>query len=226
MIQQHRSVRSSCRVQGEGLSRVTTPDDLVLIQAVSQRDSGALMDLYDRYHRICFAVSWRILNDATLAEEAVQDTFLQVWNRAATFDPDRGANVRGWILTILHHRSIDIRRRTIDRHPGTVPLEGVDYRLAVPDVWAEVSAMLTGEQVRSALAALPRDQQRAIELAYFDGMTHGEIAEQEHIPLGTVKGRLRLGLKKLASELRTLAAPAGVPLPPGTPGIAPGETSR
>lgn len=186
---------------------MTTPDDLDLIQAISQQDSGALMELYDRYHRICFAVSYRILHDATMAEEAVQDTFLQVWNRASTFDRERGSNVRGWILTILHHRSIDFRRRHIDRGPGLVALDDVDYRLAVPDAWAEVSATLTRDQVRAAIATLPPEQRRAIELAYFDGMTHGEIAAQEDIPLGTVKGRLRLGLKKLSTELRTLAAP-------------------
>lgn len=205
---------------------MTTPDDLDLIQAVSQRDSGALMELYDRYHRICFAVSYRILHDATMAEEAVQDTFLQVWNRAGTFDPARGSNVRGWILTILHHRSIDFRRRHIDRHPGSVALDDVEYRLAVPDAWAEVSATLTRDDVRTALATLPREQQRAIELAYFDGMTHGEIAEQESVPLGTVKGRLRLGLKKLSTELRFLAAPGGGGVQHPSTDIVPGGTSR
>ncbi|MGC4108735.1 MAG: sigma-70 family RNA polymerase sigma factor [Thermomicrobiales bacterium] len=190
---------------------MTTPDDLDLIQAISRQDSGALMELYDRYHRICFAVSWRILADATLAEEAVQDAFMQVWNRASTFNPDRGTNVRGWLLTILHNRSIDLRRRTIDRRPNTVTLDDVDYRLSVPDVWAHVSEMLTREQVRSALTTLPDEQRRAIELAYFDGLTHGEIAAREGIPLGTVKGRLRLGLKKLSIELQTLAAPDGQP---------------
>lgn len=184
------------------------------------------MELYDRYHRLCFAVSYRILHDAAMAEEAVQDTFLQVWNRADTFDPERGTNVRGWILTILHHRSIDFRRRHIDRLPGMVALEDVDYRLAVPDAWADVSATLTREEVRAALATLPGDQRRAIELAYFDGMSHGQIAEAEQIPLGTVKGRLRLGLKKLSMELRPLAPPAVAQQMPGTTDAAPGGTSR
>ncbi|MGN6032810.1 MAG: RNA polymerase sigma factor [Thermomicrobiales bacterium] len=204
---------------------MTTPDDLDLIQAVSQRDSGALMELYDRYHRICFAVSYRILHDATMAEEAVQDTFLQVWNRATTFDRDRGTNVRGWILTILHHRSIDFRRRHIDRGPGIVALDDVDYRLAVPDAWAEVSETLTRDQVRSALATLPPEQRRAIELAYFDGMTHGEIATQEDIPLGTVKGRLRLGLKKLSIELRTPATAESASWSPSQPQPQPQPSS-
>lgn len=185
---------------------MTTPEDSDLIQAIARQDSDALMHLYDRYNRLCFAVAYRIVNDASLAEEVVQDAYLQVWNRASTFDFERGRNVRGWLLTIVHHRSIDFRRRYHDRQVGQVSLDDVEYSLSVPDVWRDVSATLTRDEMRSAIDTLPQDQKRAIQLAYFEGLTHGEIAEREGTPLGTVKGRIRLGLKKLHTEL---LAPSG-----------------
>lgn len=159
------------------------------------------MAMYDRYGRLSFALAYRIVGDPSLAEEVVQDAFLQVWNRAGTFDLARGNNVRGWLMTIVHNRSIDFRRRDIDRRPAHVPIDDVDDLLSVPDVWGDVSATLTRESMRAAVDTLPRDQRRAIELAFFDGLTHGEIAEREDAPLGTIKGRLRLGMKKLRSVL-------------------------
>ena len=180
---------------------MTTPEDNELIQAVARRDSNALMLLYDRYNRLCFAVAYRIVNDPSQAEEVVQDAFLQVWDRATTFDLARGGNLRGWLLTIVHHRAIDSRRRNHDRQVGQTTLEDVEHLLSTPDAWQDVAAMLTREQVRVAIDTLPPDQSRVIRLAYFEGLSHGEIAERESAPLGTVKGRIRLGLKKLHAEL-------------------------
>lgn len=180
---------------------MTTPEDNELIQAVARRDSNALMLLYDRYNRLCFAVAYRIVNDPSQAEEVVQDAFLQVWNRATTFDLARGGNLRGWLLTIVHHRAIDFRRRNHDRQVGQTTLEDVEHLLSTPDAWQDVAATLTREQVRVAINTLPPDQSRVIRLAYFEGLSHGEIAERESAPLGTVKGRIRLGLKKLHAEL-------------------------
>lgn len=176
-------------------------NDIDLIQATAQGDADALMSLYDRYNRLAFGLAYRILGNPSLAEEAVQDAYLQVWNRAASFDISRGSNVRGWLMTIVHNRSIDIRRRDIDHKPAHVPLEDAEHRLSVPDVWNDVSANLTQEAMRSAVATLPQDQRRAIELAFFEGLSHGEIAEQEQTPLGTIKGRMRLGLRKLRTVL-------------------------
>lgn len=180
---------------------MTKPEDNELIQAVARRDSHALMQLYDRYNRLCFAVAYRIVNDPSQAEEVVQDAFLQVWNRATTFDLARGGNLRGWLLTIVHHRAIDFRRRNHDRQVGQTTLEDVEHLLSTPDAWQDVAATLTREQVRAAIDTLPPEQRRVIRLAYFEGLSHGEIAERESAPLGTVKGRIRLGLKKLHAEL-------------------------
>lgn len=188
---------------------MTARDDGDLIQAIARQDSSALMMLYDRYGRLSFALAYRIVGDPSLAEEVVQDAFLQVWNRATTFDLSRGGNVRGWLMTIVHHRSIDFRRRDLDRKPTNVPLDDVENVLSVPDVWDAVSASLTQDSMRAAVDTLPRDQRRAIELAFFDGLTHNEIAKQENAPLGTIKGRLRLGMRKLRVILMESNDPSG-----------------
>lgn len=172
------------------------PGDDDLIDAIGRRDAAALIDLYDRYGRLAFALAYRVLDDAPTAEEVVQDAFLLVWRRATTFDAARGSGVRAWLLTIVHHRAIDARRR-LGRHREAVALEAVEERLAVPDLWGEVARGLERDEVRAAVEALPEEQRRAIEFAYFEGLTHREIAERTGTPLGTVKGRLRLGLRKL-----------------------------
>ncbi len=180
---------------------MTELGDDQLIEAVVRRDPAALMALYDRYRRVAFGLAYRILDDGGAAEEAVQDAFLLVWQRAASFDPGRGSGVRAWLLTIVHNRAIDARRSRSRRARPGVDLAVVEGVLAVPDAWGEVSRGLERDRVRSAVDALPSEQQRAIEMAYFEGLTHREIAERTGTPLGTVKGRLRLGLRKLYDAL-------------------------
>ena len=172
-------------------------DDLQLIQAVVRQDPAALMALYDRHGRLAFALAYRILGDPGAAEEAVQDAFMLVWRRAATFDPARGSGVRAWLTTIVHHRAIDLLRKRAGRQRDQTPLDEAEAALASPEPWGEVAERLDRERIRTAVSALPDDQQKAIELAYFDGLSHREIADQTGMPLGTVKGRVRLGLRKL-----------------------------
>jgi RNA polymerase sigma-70 factor (ECF subfamily) len=188
---------------GERLEILVTDQagDLVLMQRIAQRNTDALRALYDRYGRVAFALAYRVVGEASAAEEVVQDAFETVWSKGHTFDNEKGSNVRGWLLTIVHRRSIDYRRRELDRPPRSFPIDDLDQTLSTPDVWKDVSATLLGEQVRSAMEALPADQRRVIELAFFEGLSHGEIASQENAPLGTVKGRLRLGLRKLSGVL-------------------------
>ena len=175
--------------------------DVDLIQATGHGDAKALMSLYDRYNRLAFGLAYRILGNPSLAEEAVQDAFLQVWNRATSFDVARGSNVRGWLMTIVHNRSIDIRRRDIDHKPAACPARRCGEPAFGAGCLGRCFRHLTQETMRAAVATLPQDQRRTIELAYFEGLSHGEIAEREHAPLGTVKGRMRLGLKKLRTVL-------------------------
>lgn len=184
------------------------PSDFELMALVRARDPAALMALYDRHGRLAFGLAYRVLGDPGAAEEAVQDAFLQVWRRADTFDPDRGSAVRAWLLAIVHHRAIDAYRRKAGRPVEAANLDPAWSWLAAPDPWGEVAGTLERERVQAAVAALPADQRRAIELAFFQGLTHREIAERTGDPLGTVKGRLRLGLRKLHGLLAEPGGPA------------------
>ena len=171
-------------------------EDNQLIAAVARGDHAALLALYDRHGRMAYGLAYGTLGEAGAAEEAVQDAFLRLWRRAGTFDPTRGAG-RSWLLTIVHHCAIDLHRRRAGMPPVVAGLGEIVARQAVPDASGEVAARLDGERVRAAVATLPGEQRRAIELAFFDGLTHREIAERDGLPLGTVKGRLRLGLRRL-----------------------------
>jgi RNA polymerase sigma-70 factor (ECF subfamily) len=179
------------------------------MERISLRDSAALSMLYGRYGREAFALAYTIAGKASGAEEIVQDAFETVWNSGTRFDFFQGANVRGWLMAIVHHRAIDFRRRELDRPPRSLHIESMDYVLSTPDVWNDVSATLLGEEVRVALNSLPGEQRRTIEMAFFDGLSHGEIASQENEPLGTVKGRLRSGLRKLSGAVATSLDAAG-----------------
>ncbi len=191
------------------------PGDDELIVAVARGDQPALLALYDRHGRMGYGLAYRILGDAGAAEEAVQDAYLRIWRRASTFDAQRGG-ARSWLLTIVHHSAIDLVRRRSGAPPVVAGLDEIADRRSVPDAWAEVSGRMESERVRAAVETLPEEQRRAIGMAFFDGLTHREIAERDDLPLGTVKGRLRLGLKRLAG---LLAEPA-----PGVTG--PAELNR
>ncbi len=178
--------------------------DLELLRAVAAGDSHAFLAVYDRYNRLAFGLAYRVLGEAASAEEAVQDAFLQVWNRAAAFEDRGDASVRGWLLTIVHHRAIDTHRRSARHTERTTTLDERLELRALGGTWEDVAKRLTAEEMQAALDDLPQDQRHAIELAYFGGLSQREIAEQEAMPLGTVKGRTRLGLNKLRTLL-TLA---------------------
>ncbi len=185
---------------------MTEPGDSDLIEAIRRRDPAALLALYDRYRGVTFALAYRVLDDGGTAEEVVQDAFLLVWHKAASFDPARGS-VRAWLLTILHHRAIDARRRRAGRWQQDLQRETGNGILAEPDVWGEMAVGMERDRVRAALAALPEEQRRAIELAYFDGLIHHEIASRTEAPLGTINGRLRLGLQQLRGMLVEVETP-------------------
>lgn len=188
----------------------TIAGDMDLILRIVQQDAASLRLLYDRYGRTAFGLAYRVTGDAASAEEIVQDSFVTVWNRASSFSDSRSTNVRGWLLSIVHNRSIDFRRREIDRGPGKAPIESAEIELATPDAWNEVAASLEAEEVRAAMSELPVEQRRIIELSFFEGLSHSEIAAQENESLGTVKSRIRLGLKKLSVSLHSRPESAGL----------------
>lgn len=174
--------------------------DRAVLERIARGELGALDDLYERYKTMAYSIAYRITNDATLAEDVVQEAFLGAWRNAARYVEGRGS-VKTWLLSIVHHRAIDaVRRRR-----ATVELPDRDAApppaLRLPDVWSEVSAALDADEVRAALASLTDVQREAIELAYFGGLTQVEIAEQTGTPLGTVKSRMRLGLLAMRKVL-------------------------
>jgi RNA polymerase sigma-70 factor (ECF subfamily) len=180
----------------------TVADDVdrAVLVRIAAGELHALDELYDRYRTMAYSIAYRITNDATLAEDVVQDAFLGAWRNAARYAEGRGS-VKTWLLAIVHHRAIDAIRR---RRPTTELPEHEDVpppQFRAPDVWAEVSATLDADTVRGALAALSDVQREAIELAYFGGLTQQEIADRTATPLGTVKSRMRLGLLSMRRAL-------------------------
>jgi RNA polymerase sigma-70 factor (ECF subfamily) len=182
-------------------------DEHLLAQLVN-RDLDALAQLYDRYGRLSYALAHRILGESESAEDVVHDAFISAWRGAGTYSRERG-NVRSWLLSIVHHRSVDVLRRKTAFRPA--PLEDAAELADDADTAASAVRNVEHQTVRAALEALPSAQRRTIELAYFGGYTHVELAELMGVPLGTVKGRMRIGLQKLrrALEVRTETREAG-----------------
>ena len=174
------------------------PSDEYLIARLASRDLGALAVLYDRYGRLAYSLAYRILGESEAAEDVVQDAFLSAWRGAEGYRRDRG-NVRAWLLSIAHHRAVDILRRKTTFRPA--PLEIAEQQPGDEDTAASAERNVEHRSVREALEGLPPAQRRTIELAYFGGYTHVELSELMGVPLGTVKGRMRIGLQKLRRAL-------------------------
>jgi RNA polymerase sigma-70 factor (ECF subfamily) len=178
---------------------VRTASDEALIAAFRQNDLRALEEFYDRHHGIALAVAYRVLGDRAMAEDVLQEAFLAVWRQADTYHPERG-NARSWFLSIVRHRAIDVTRgRAFARE--RISLDEANLEPSLPDVWQQVDVILDQEKVKEAIGTLPAEQGEAVMLAYFGGLTHPEIAERTGVPLGTVKGRLRLAMQKLRNLL-------------------------
>jgi RNA polymerase sigma-70 factor (ECF subfamily) len=176
--------------------------DEELMQLVPQGRADAFEVVYDRHADASFSLAYRMCGQRALAEEVVQDAFMSLWRSGARYDRDRGS-VRSWLLGIVHYRAIDALRRRAVRDRGVAAnVESVEGRLAAAErTDVEVARRDEAREVREALGQLPPEQSRVIELAYFGGLTHIEIAEMIEEPLGTVKGRMRLGLAKMRIAL-------------------------
>lgn len=173
--------------------------DELLISAIQGRDVRALELLYDRHRVLAYSLALRSLSSPSDAEDVVQEAFLNVWRAATTYHPGR-STPRSWILSIVHHRAIDKLRGRKSRVQPVALEEGMNVPDST-DVWREVANNLNGEDVRQALQALPAEQRETIELAYFQGYTQSQISDLMDVPLGTVKGRMRIGLHKLRALL-------------------------
>jgi RNA polymerase sigma-70 factor (ECF subfamily) len=177
--------------------------DEALLAAIAGGAVWAMDSLYQRYSRILYSLAYRMVADHQIAEDLLQDAFLSVWRRSTSFSPQAGA-ARSWLISIIHHRAIDHLRRVRRRSSmQEAPLEELEFdeRTAVADAWDEAWRSVQSSQVRAALMKIPTEQRMVIELAYFQGWTHAEIAEGTQTPLGTVKARMRLGLNHLKRAL-------------------------
>ena len=168
--------------------------DAELMRRIAAHDQQALLALYEAHGKAVYSLAYRILRSATLAEEVTQDTFFKVWQRTTQWDPKKG-KLKNWLLTITHYTAIDYLRRE-RRQPMLHPdhIEDADETMFASsgDIrWQD------GTMLRLLLAQLPKEQAALIDLAFFQGMTHNDIATVTHIPLGTVKTRLRTGLQRL-----------------------------
>ncbi len=186
------------------------PSDENLVARLCDRDTTAFTILYDRHSRAAFGLACRLLGDPSAAEDVVQDAFLSLWRQAGSFQAQR-ARARTWLLSIVHHRAIDYLRGGAAREvQDATTLGGAERPDQSIDIARDVCAALEAAQVRHALTRLPHEQQQALTLQYFAGLTHREIASRLSVPVGTVKSRQRIGLLKL----RTILA-GGAPSPAG-----------
>ena len=177
-----------------------------LLRRAAARDAQALAAIYDQIAAPLYSVAVRILGDVNEAEEVIQDVFVQLWDKAATFDPMLGSAFH-WALSIARHRAID-RLRARARKARLMTTFQEMSEVDPPAMSGPAQSTEAAEEfatVRAALAGLPNEQKQAIELAFFGGKTHLEIAEALHEPLGTIKARIRRGMLKLRENLQTSA---------------------
>lgn len=175
--------------------------DAAILRRIVERDPEGVALLYERYSGIAFALAYRLLGERGGAEDVVQEAFLNVWRQGATYDTRRGT-VRTWLLTIVHHRAIDQMRSARSKSSADTVIDDAMPLPAKEDTWTEVMQGLEHERVRQAMASLPPEQRQVVDLAYYGGYSQTEIARRVGIPLGTVKGRMRLALDKLRGLLR------------------------
>jgi RNA polymerase sigma-70 factor, ECF subfamily len=176
-------------------------EDGDLADGLRRRDPLAMEVLYERLNRQAFGLAYRILGDGPSAEDVVQEALLTVWRQADRIDATRG-KLNSLVMTVVHHKAIDALRINRGQQARQVSVDFASVEKADADFSERVLQSIASGEVREALSRLPEDQRRPIEMAYFDGLTHIEIADALALPLGTVKSRLRLGLAKMRADLK------------------------
>jgi RNA polymerase sigma-70 factor (ECF subfamily) len=189
------------RAHDSGTARGPQLTDQELIVRVLRRDEAALGAIYDRYHRVLYAIALRITGDRWVAEEVIQDVFHAVWRAAGGFLPD--GNLAAWLISIVRHRAIDATRsRTYRARTREYMLDEVQIPTSTARADEQADRQILRLTMREALAELSPTQRQVLDLAYYGGLTQVEIATRLGVPLGTVKSRLRLGLEQLRQHLR------------------------
>jgi RNA polymerase sigma-70 factor, ECF subfamily len=180
--------------------------DEELMALVRDGEAAAFEIVYDRHCNVAFSLAYRMCGTRSQAEDVVQEAFVSMWRSGARYDRARGS-VRTWLLGIVHNRAIDALRRSVVHDRRRASDEGLEERFAAPErTDSEVARREEAREIRDALRELPDEQCRVIELAYYGGFTHSEIADMLDAPIGTIKGRMRLGLQKLRGQLGELEA--------------------
>jgi RNA polymerase sigma-70 factor (ECF subfamily) len=175
--------------------------DEELMELVRAGDARAFEVIFDRHSGAAFSLAYRMCGRQAMAEDVVQEAFVSLWRSGARYDATRGS-VRTWVLSVVRNRTIDAFRRENAKGSRDVAEEGIAERMPAPELTdTEVERRDEARQVRKALVELPPDQRQVIELAYFGGFTHSQIADMLELPSGTVKGRMRLGLTKMRLAL-------------------------
>ena len=176
------------------------------MELVRGGDARAFEVVFDRHVDVAFSLAYRICGSRSGAEDVVQESFLALWRSGTRYDPSRGS-VRAWVLSMVHNRAIDLIRQRSAREGRHVNDDELVERVPGPDlIEADAERREDARLVRSALQNLPAEQKQVIELAYFGGFTHRQIAEMLELPAGTIKGRMRLGLSKLRLSLGEMRA--------------------
>jgi len=189
------------RSTSTGAAELASLADEELMQLVPQGRAEAFEVIFERHSGPAFSLAYRMCGQRGVAEDVVQEAFLALWRSGARYDRTRGS-VRTWLLGIVHHRAIDILRRGSTQERRRSSDEGLEERLEAPErTDVEVARREEAREIRTALRELPAEQSKVIELAYFGGFSHTEIASMLKTPIGTVKGRMRLGLTKLRERL-------------------------
>jgi RNA polymerase sigma-70 factor (ECF subfamily) len=177
-------------------NQTPTADDSFLLGRIQRGDEGAMASLYDRYSRVVYSVALRVLRDPAAAEDVLQDIFMQIWRKPDSFVSTRGS-LAGWLAVIARNRSIDSLRRRKPQDSVDEVVLASSYNLAEE---SERNVMM--ERARGVMVGLPAEQRKVLEMAFFDGLTHSEIAELTGDPLGTVKTRIRAGLLVLRKAMQ------------------------
>src|ERR1700712_1600851 len=176
--------------------------DEELMPLIGDKDPEAFEVFYDRHGGVAYSLAYRILGERSAAEDCTQEAFISIWKSGARFDRTRGS-VRSWTLSIVRNRAIDALRSKAGKAPKLTFDDDAILESQASDELTETEAMRheTATEVRGALEQLPGDQSKVIELAYFGGFSQSEIAAMLNVPLGTIKGRMRLGLEKIRGEI-------------------------
>jgi RNA polymerase sigma-70 factor (ECF subfamily) len=166
------------------------------MERLRARDSVAFEQLYDAYHRLVFGIALRMLSDSTMAEDLTQSVFMKLWTSPESF---RDGNFAAWLARVTRNRALDVLRSRASHATGEIPAD-IPTEGSIDDI---VFSKIDSQRVRTALAALPDEQRSPIEMGFFGGITHEEIARRTGIPLGTIKTRIRSGLRRLRGELQS-----------------------